>query len=147
MMNADRLVKHIFRIVVLAMLACAGNFPALAAEPGTPAPDPVRPVIVDLVQRILGDPAVNYDSVADPSDCKSVTLYLGTRDVLGKYVASPAENRTSLQDYILSGDDQCSCAEAIIGKNFDILLHDLGPETAKYRSCYDITYARKTGPR
>ena len=142
-MNTDRVVKIIFRIAVLVVLAGTGLSPALAQEPGMVTQDTERPVIVDLIQRTLGDPAVNYDSVADPSDCRSETLYLGTRDVLEKYVANPAENRTALQGYFLSGRDQCDCAEAIIGKDFDIVLHDLGPETARYRSCYDIHHHRK----
>lgn len=142
-MKPDRVVKFVFRIALPVVLAGAGLSPALAQESGMATPAAERPVIADLIQRILGDPTVNFDSVADPSDCKNETLYLGTRDVLGKYAANPAQNRTVLQGYLISGRAQCDCAEAIIGKEFDIVLHDLGPETARYRSCYDIHHHRK----
>jgi hypothetical protein len=148
MRNPYRLPGRLFRIVLLVVLAGAASSPApAAAQPGTVDPDAENPLIVDLIGRILGAPETKFSNMDDPSDCRNETLFLGTRDMLGKYVADPTGNRAALQDYLLSGGDQCHCAEAIIGKDFDILLYELGPETARYRSCYDIHGGRKARPR
>jgi len=125
---------------MLVLLMFSGLSPVVAAEYVEPVLDSGQPVIVELVRMILGDPARNFSTLQSPSDCGTETMYLGTRDVLEKYVANPAEQGDALSSYILSGKDQCHCAEAIIGKDFDILLHDLGPETSGYKTCYGMPH-------
>ena len=70
-------------------------------------------------------------SVSGSDDCNSEALYHGTKEQLGKYVASPMDNQEALRDYILSGKEQCNCTLPIIGKNFNILLKDLGSDISQ----------------
>ena len=107
------------------MLAGIGAFPARAAEPEAVIETTNEPGMTGLIGRILEDPHKSYANVRGPDDCNSEALYLGTKDILRKYVADPVENHDGLRDYLLSGKEQCSCTRAIIGKNIDILLEDL----------------------
>jgi len=140
MRNPDKLSTSVMQAAMLVLLMFSGLSPVVAAEYVEPVLDSGQPVIVELVRMILGDPARNFSTLQSPSDCGTETMYLGTRDVLEKYVANPAEQGDALSSYILSGKDQCHCAEAIIGKDFDILLHDLGPETSGYKTCYGMPH-------
>ncbi len=140
MRNPEKLSTSVMQAAMLVLLMFSGLSPVVAAEYVEPVLDSGQPVIVELVRMILGDPARNFSTLQSPSDCGTETMYLGTRDVLEKYVANPAEQGDALSSYILSGKDQCHCAEAIIGKDFDILLHDLGPETSGYKTCYGMPH-------
>jgi hypothetical protein len=142
MVNSDRLLTVFIQAALLVVLAFAGLTPVVAAESDEQVLESGQPVIVDLVRSILGDPARSFSSLHGPSDCTTQAMYLGSRDVLEKYVANPADQEASLRNYLLSGKDQCQCAEAIIGKDFDILLHDLGPQTSGYRTCDEIPYGQ-----
>jgi hypothetical protein len=53
-------------------------------------------------------------------------VYLGTRKVLEEYVATPPEKEAELRDYLLSGKEQCNCTRAIVGKEINILVKELG---------------------
>lgn len=140
MRNPEKLSTSVMQAAMLVLLMLSGLSPVGAAEYVEPVLDSGQPVIVELVRMILGDPDRNFSTLQSPSDCGTETMYLGTRDVLEKYVANPAEQGDALSSYILSGKDQCHCAEAIIGKDFDILLHDLGPETSGYKTCYGMPH-------
>ena len=117
------------------LLAGIGSYPVLAETPEGVILQTGKPALTELIKRILEDPHRGYSSVEGSFGCTSEALYLGTKELLGKYADSPEENQEALSDYILSGKEQCHCTEAIIGKDFDILLDNLGPKTAKYRSC------------
>jgi hypothetical protein len=129
------LTKHVYLAAILAMLAGIGSSPLLAQAPEGVILETGKPVIPDLIRRILEDPHRGYANVAGSFDCASEAVYLRTREILGQYATGPEENQAALSGYILSGKEQCNCAQAIVGKEFDILLHDLGPETDKFRSC------------
>jgi len=130
--------KHVCLAAILMSLAGIGSFPVLAEAPEGVILETGKPVVTELIRRILEDPHRGYPSVDSSFDCNSETLYLGTRDLLGKYVDNPVEYQAALRDYILSGKEQCHCTQAIIGKDFDILLDDLGSETSRFRSCDDM---------
>lgn len=131
--------KHVNPVSMLVLLAILGSSPVLAQELGE-VPEGViletgKPVFIDLIRRIMEDPHRGYSNVDGSYDCKSETMYIGTKEVLRKYVESPEEYQAVLRDYVISSKEQCHCTQAIIGKDFDILLHDLGPETSRFRSC------------
>jgi hypothetical protein len=128
-------IKRVYLLAILVVLAGAGSFPLLAAGPDVVIPETGKPVIPDLIRRILEDPHKGYSNVKGSFDCASEDLYLRSRDILGKYAEAPVENQEALSNYLLSSKEQCNCAQAIIGKNFETLLYDLGPETSKFRSC------------
>ena len=113
MRNPEKLSTSVMQAAMLVLLMFSGLSPVVAAEYVEPVLDSGQPVIVELVRMILGDPARNFSTLQSPSDCGTETMYLGTRDVLEK---------------------------AIIGKDFDILLHDLGPETSGYKTCYGMPH-------
>jgi hypothetical protein len=92
---------------------------------------PVKPGVTAIIGRILDDPHRDYQSVHGPDDCSSEEVYNDTREVLGKYVASPADSKSLLKDYIFSGKAACNCTRAIIGKDIDILMKDLGMEMSE----------------
>jgi hypothetical protein len=114
-------------LAVLQLLTGIGSLPVLAAE-GTTGEImiPVKPGVNALIQRILDDPGITYDSVQGPDDCNSEALYQGTREILREYIAAPGAKQAQLRDYILSGRDPCNCAKTIVGTDFDILVGDLG---------------------
>jgi hypothetical protein len=120
-------IKRVYLLAILVVLAGAGSFPLLAAGPDVVIPETGKPVIPDLIRRILEDPHKGYSNVKGSFDCASEDLYLRSRDILGKYAEAPVENQEALSNYLLSSKEQC--------KNFEILLYDLGPETSKFRSC------------
>jgi hypothetical protein len=128
-------IKRVYLLAVLMVLTGAGSFPLLAAGPEIVILETGKPVIPDLIRRILEDPHKGYSNVKGSFDCASEELYLRTREILGKYAAAPVENQEALSNYVLSSKEQCNCAQAIIGKNFENLLYDLGPETSKFRTC------------
>jgi hypothetical protein len=85
----------------------------------------------ELLGRILADPHRDYQSVHGPDDCDSEETYHGTREVLGEYVDNPAGNKAALKDYIFSGQAACNCTRAIVGKDIDILMKDLGKDMSE----------------
>jgi hypothetical protein len=123
--------KRVYLLTILMLLTGIGSFPVLAEEPAAVVKEESNPVMNELIGRILKDPSRDYSSVSGPDDCNSEPLYHGTKEQLGKYVASPMENQEALRDYILSGKEQCNCTLAIIGKNFNILLKDLGSDISQ----------------
>jgi hypothetical protein len=112
-------------------LICLAPPGALAEEAVMDEVIPVKPGMTELLGRILADPHRDYERVHGPDDCNSEEIYHGTKEVLGKYVASPAENRSVLTDYIFSGDAACNCTRAIVGKDIDILMKDLGKDMSE----------------
>ena len=85
-----------------------------------------QPGLPGLVQRTLADPLRSFSDVSGPDDCNSETVYLGTREVLKEYAANDMKHREALKNYNLSGRDQCNCSRAIIGKDFDLVVEDVG---------------------
>ncbi len=97
----------------------------VAAQP-TEIIETDTPVIPSVIRRILTDPNRDYASARGPDDCNSEMVYDSTKDMLAKYVDNPTENSGILKDYIMSGAEQCNCTAAIVGKDFEILLDQLG---------------------
>lgn len=128
-------IKRVYLLAILVVLTGTASFPLLAADPEVVILETGKPVIPDLIRRVLEDPHKGYSNVKGSFDCASEELYFRTREILGRYAAAPVENQEALSNYVLSSKEQCSCAQAIIGKNFETLLFDLGPETSKFRSC------------
>lgn len=118
--------KHVFLMAVFMLLAATGSLPALAEEAAAEEQIAVKPGVNALIERILADPHIDYRSVTGPDDCDTEMLYQGTRDVLGEYIAAPEEKRSMLLDYLLSGKAPCNCTRAIVGKDFNILVKDVG---------------------
>lgn len=135
-------IKRVYLLALLVVLTGAGSFSLLAAGPEVVILETGKPVIPDLIRRILEDPHRSYSSVQGSFDCASEELYLRSREILGKYAAAPLENKAALSNYLLSSKEQCNCAQAIVGKNFENLLFDLGPETSEFRSCGGMHGAR-----
>ncbi len=84
-----------------------------------------------IIERIVSDPDRNYESVRGPYDCSSESLYNAAMEVLAGYADNPTENSPALRKYILSGEAQCNCTGAIVGKNFDNLLEQLGSDISE----------------
>jgi hypothetical protein len=111
-------------------MSCVVSSPASADDPA----DVIQtgaPVIPKLIGRILEDPYRDYDSVKGPDDCNSEALYLGSKEILGKYAADPAANEEALREYIISSEEQCNCTAAIVRKEFDILVNHLEADISK----------------
>jgi len=111
------------------VLMCVTGFasiPALAEEADVEEMIASKPGITPLLGRILADPNRNYQRFRGPDDCNGEEVYLGTRKVLEEYVATPPEKEAELRDYLLSGKEQCNCTRAIVGKEINILVKDLG---------------------
>jgi len=123
------MVSHtgISKYLALVVVCLAGftSFPALTEEADVEEIIVNKPGITHIISRILADPHRNYQRVQGPDDCNSEELYLGTRKVLEEYSANPAENKSTLRDYILSGQAACNCTRAIIGKDIDFLVKDV----------------------
>ena len=120
-----------YLIPFIMYLFCFSPLPALAEEAAFEEVIPAKPGVTGIIGRILDDPHRDYQSVRGPDDCSSEEVYNDTRAVLGKYVASPADNKSLLKDYIFSGEAACNCTRAIIGKDIDILMKDLGMEMSE----------------
>ncbi|HYQ73473.1 MAG TPA: hypothetical protein VET88_16305 [Gammaproteobacteria bacterium] len=100
--------------------------PALAEEALDVNVIPSKPGVTQVISRILEDPHRDYSRAHGPDDCDSEETYGSTRDALGQYVANPEDNKAALRDYILSGKSACNCTRAIVGKEIDFLVDDLG---------------------
>jgi hypothetical protein len=125
-------LKRVYLPAILMLLTGIGSFHVLAAEPAAMVIEDSNPAVMrDLIGRILEDPSRDYSSVRGPDDCSNETLYQGTKELLGEYVADPVENQEALLDYILSSKEQCDCTLAIIGMNVNILLKDLGSDISQ----------------
>lgn len=104
----------------------------VVTEPDEVAAEPVKvietgaPVIPGVIRRILADPDRDYASARGQDDCSSESLYNTARGMLGKYADNPEANSSILKEYIMSGEEQCNCTAAIVGKDFEILLTHLG---------------------
>jgi hypothetical protein len=118
-------------ILFLVYLISLAPLHSLAEEAAVQEVVPVKPGVTALIGRILADPHRDYHSVHGPDDCNSEATYQGTREVLGKYVADPVANKPVLKDYIFSGEAGCNCTRAIIGKDIDILMKDLGTDISE----------------
>lgn len=124
--------KHYYLPAVLLLICLTGPDPLPAAEPAEVPAGPTEvittgaPVIPELIGRIIADPKRDYISASGPDDCSSESLYTDTKDILGNFAADPEANAGVLRDYIVSGEEQCNCASAIVGKDFALLLTHLG---------------------
>jgi hypothetical protein len=121
------------QFTLAAILMSTAGFASLAATADEPITDSqtAKSVLPQLIERIVTDPYRAYADVRGPDDCNSEALYLATKEVLANYAASPAENAGALRQYVLSDETQCNCTAALIGKDFDILLHDVGSDISK----------------
>jgi hypothetical protein len=115
-------------IMLLSMLWAA---PVLADEPTVVEETEAAGSLSQLLKDILGDPNRNFNRYYGPDDCSTEQLYIGSKDLLGKYAQAPAEHRGALRAYIESGKEQCNCARAIVGKNFDILVDAVGSDMSR----------------
>lgn len=124
------MLKIISRPVNAAVLflvsTCAGVAPALAADPEMIIETKPQPGLTGLIERALYDPYKSFTHVQGRDDCNSETDYHVTREALGVYATDAEAGRESLMNYILSGAAECNCTRAIVGKDFDILIGDLG---------------------
>lgn len=117
------------RIYLAAVLMCLtglASLIALAEETDVVQVIAVEPGVTQLLGRILDDPHRNYDRVRGPDDCRSEDVYRSTENILKEYVASPADKKTDVRDYLLSGEAACNCTRAILGKEINSLLNDIG---------------------
>jgi hypothetical protein len=119
---------HRYPALFLIYLVCCAPLPLLAEEAAVVEVIPGKPGVTGIIGRILEDPHRDYQSAQGPDDCSSEEIYHDTREVLGKYVANPVGNKAVLRDYIFSGEAACNCTRAIIGKDIDILMKDLGAD-------------------
>lgn len=117
---------HRYLAAVVMCLTGLASFPAQTEEAAVEEVIASKPGITQLLGRILEDPHRDYQRVKGPDDCNSEELYLGTKEILGEYVANPTEKQSALRDYILSGQAPCNCTRAIVGKEIDILTKDVG---------------------
>ena len=117
-----------YLMLCLMCITCFTALSSLAEEAAIEKVIPVKPGVTGVIERILADPHRNFHSVHGPDDCNSEGVYQDTREALGKYVAGPEENKAALKDYIFSGEAACNCTRAIVGKDIDILVKDLGME-------------------
>jgi len=122
---------HRYLAMVLMCLAGFASLSALAEEAVMEEVIASKPGITGLLGRILADPHRDYQRVEGPDDCSSEQLYLDTRKILGEYVATPAEKEAELRDYILSGQGPCNCTRAIVGKEIDILVKEVGMDMSE----------------
>jgi hypothetical protein len=104
--------------------------PATAEEQGMVIPSDY-PAVPNLIGRIVSDPNHTYEDVRGPDDCSSESLYLATKDMLSGYAMNPVENSAALKKYILSDEAQCNCTAAIVGKDLDDLLENVGSDISR----------------
>jgi len=117
---------HRYLAMVLMCLTGFASLPALAEEAGVEQVIAVEPGVTQLLGRILDDPHRDFERFRGPDDCRSEDLYRSTEKILREYVASPAEKKAEVRDYILSGEAACNCTRAILGKEINSLLYDVG---------------------
>jgi hypothetical protein len=120
------LAKHACLTAVVMLLSSLGSAHALADEPTVLEQPEAGQTLSVLLKNILGDTNRTFSRYQGPDDCSSESLYVETREVLGKYADAPAQHQEAVRDYILAGKPQCNCTRAIIGKNFDILVDAVG---------------------
>ena len=129
-MNSHSLMRSCLTAVLMCLTGVA-SFTALAEEAAVEPVIASKPGVSELIGRILADPHRGYQRVRGPDDCNSEEVYLGTRKVLEDYVATPAEKQAEVRDYILSGQAPCNCTRAIVGKNIDLLMKELGMDISE----------------
>jgi len=117
---------HGYLAAVLLCLTGFVSFPALSEEAAVDEVIASKPGIIPLLGRILDDPHRDYDRVRGPDDCRSEDVYQATEKTLKEYVATPAEKQAELRDYILSGEAACNCTRAIVGKEINNLVNEVG---------------------
>jgi hypothetical protein len=117
---------HRYLVTVLMCLTSLASLPALAEESAVEEVIAVTPGVTQLLGRILDDPHRDYDRVRGPDDCRSEDLYHSTENILREYVATPAEKKAEVRDFILSGEAACNCTRAILGKEINSLVNDIG---------------------
>jgi hypothetical protein len=122
--------NRLYLCVILVSMAGVMAMPATAEEQGMVI-QPGYPVVPNLIGRIVSDPDRTYEDVRGPDDCSSESLYLTTKDMLAGYSINPTENSAALKAYILSGEAQCNCTAAIVGKDLDALLENVGSDISK----------------
>ena len=117
--------KRLYLCSIFMSMVGLISLPAMAEPPGMVNP-PGYAAIPRLIERIVSDPDRTYESVRGPDDCSSESLYSTTVKALADYAHNPVENSATLRKYILSGEAQCNCADAIVGKDMDSLLEQVG---------------------
>ena len=117
--------NHLTLAVIFTSAASILSTAAAAEEPNADS-QTAESVVPRLIERIVTDPNRAYADVQGPSDCESEILYETTIRILDGYAKSPTENALMVKRYVLSDKRQCNCTGAIVGKDFDILLHDVG---------------------
>jgi hypothetical protein len=122
---------HRYLAAVVMCLTGLASLPAQAEEAAVESVIASKPGVTQLLGRILDDPHRGYQRVQGPDDCNSEEMYLTTRKVLQEYVATPAEKQAELRDYILSGKAACNCTRAIVGKEINTLLKEVGMEMSE----------------
>jgi len=115
--------------ILLSMVSVIA-FPATAEEQGVVMQSDY-PTVPNLIGRIVSDPNHTYEDVRGPDDCSSESLYLTTKDMLAGYAINPVENSAALKEYILSDKAQCNCTTAIVGKDLDDLLKNVGSDISR----------------
>ena len=117
--------------LVLMSLICFTALPVLAEEAAVVEVIPGKPGVTGLIGRILEDPHRDYQRVHGPDDCNSEGTYHDTIEALGEYVDNPEESKSALKDYIFSGEAACNCTRAIVGKDIDFLMKELGSDISE----------------
>ena len=120
--------QRILLALVVTSWICLAPRPLPAEEAAFGEVIPAQPGMTKLLGRILADPQRDYQRVHGPDDCNSEAVYQDTKGALGDYVANPGEQKSALKDYIFSGEAACNCTRAIVGKDIDILMKDLGSD-------------------
>ena len=117
---------------ILLLLSILGTASVLA---GDQTPDELEAMqnIAPLIGRIVNDPDRNYSNYRGPDNCKTEVDYEETKALLGKFADKPAVHRDALKSYIFESTDQCSCTQAIVGKDFDILMFSLGSSISEVK--------------
>ena len=122
--------KHLYLCSILISMSGLVSLPAMA-EQLEMVDQSSYAAIPRFIERIVSDPDRTYESVYGPDDCSSESLYNAAMEVLAGYAVHPTENSPALKKYILSGEAQCNCTEAIVGKDFDNLLEQLGSDISE----------------
>ena len=116
---------------VVMLLSSLGSAAVLADEPTVVVQPEAGNSLSVLLKNILADTDRTYSRYQGPDDCSTASLYVETRELLGKYADAPEQYQQTVRDYILAGKSQCNCTRAIIGKNFDILVDAVGSDLSQ----------------
>jgi hypothetical protein len=125
------LSRHAYLAAAILLLSLFGPVPLLADEPTVVVQPEAENSLSALLKNILGDTDRHFDRYQGPDDCSTEKLYVDTRELMGRFADAPEQNQDALRNYILANKQQCNCARAIIGKNFDILVDAVGSDLSQ----------------